>query len=345
MPGVPRPSEFAPPSQARALNLFGPPVVIMRADGEIVHRSANANGLTHDMRRTRVHNLFDVVRADAQASLRRAIEQCLQSGRRDDQPAVPFESALGAIAVDLSMRPYRDPAHEENLLWVICDTATPLPDAQENVPEAGDESVGSLQRALAGSEDRLRSSLQHAQNSTDELRASNEELQAMNEELRSATEELGASREELQSLNEELVTVNSELLTKVQESARISDDLQNLISPVGVATIFVDRMLNIKRYTAPAETLFNILPGDRGRPLQHLTHNLDYPGTIDDLRTAFEHLKKTEREIAGRDGRSFLAWSCPTAPTTTGSMAPYWRSSTSPNRRPLRSRHVQASKN
>jgi two-component system CheB/CheR fusion protein len=294
-------------NQSHALDLFGPPVLIMRADGEIVHRSANANGLTQDVRRTRVCNLFDAVRADAQTSLRQAIERCTESGRREDQTAVPFESALGPITVDLSMRPYRDPGHEEQLLWVICDPVSPLPDASSEPVEGGQESIGSLKRALAGSEDRLRSSLEHAQNSTEELRASNEELQAMNEEMRSAAEELEASREELQSLNEELLTVNAELMNKVQESARINDDLQNLISLVGVATVFVDRMLNIKRYTTPAETLFNILPGDRGRPLQHLTHNLDYPGMIEDLRTAFEKLRKTEREVSSSDGRHFLA--------------------------------------
>ncbi|CAB3786838.1 CheR family methyltransferase [Paraburkholderia fynbosensis] len=297
-----------PPNHARALDLFGPPVIIMRADGEILHRSANANGLTHDLRHTRVHNLFDIVRADAQASLRRAIERCLANGRRDEEQAVPFESATGAISVDLSLRPYHDPAHDENLLWIVCDPVAPVPGMQiKPAAENGGETIDSLKHALAGSEHRLRSSMQNVQNSTEELRASNEELQAMNEELRSATEELEASREELQSLNEELVTVNSELVIKVQESARISDDLQNLISLVGVATIFVDRMLNIKRYTSPAETLFNILPGDRGRPLQHLTHNLEYPAMIEDLRTAFEQLKKTEREIGSKDGRSFLA--------------------------------------
>ncbi|MER3123739.1 PAS domain-containing protein, partial [Bacillus altitudinis] len=67
------------------------------------------------------------------------------------------------------------------------------------------------------------------------------------------------------------------------------------------------RTLTIKRYTSPAETLFNILPSDSGRPLQHLTHKLDYPAMIDDLRIAFEHLKTTEREISSHDGRSFLA--------------------------------------
>lgn len=307
MTGTTKPGEPVLPNLGRALDIFGPPVIIIRADGEIVHRSANANALTHDTRRMRVRNLFDVVRVDAQPAVRRAIERCRRNARRDEELAVPFESAFGAIPVDLSIRPYRDPAYEENLVWVICDPVAPLPDESQGAILQDNETVGSLKRALAGTEDQLRDSLQYGQNSAEELRASNEELQAMNEELRSASEELEASREELQSLNEELVTVNAELLTKVQESARISDDLQNLISLVGVATIFVDRTLTIKRYTSPAETLFNILPSDSGRPLQHLTHKLDYPAMIDDLRIAFEHLKTTEREISSHDGRSFLA--------------------------------------
>jgi two-component system CheB/CheR fusion protein len=129
----------------------------------------------------------------------------------------------------------------------------------------------------------------------------------MNEELRSATEELEASKEELQSLNEELATVNSELQSKVEESAKVNDDLQNLISLTGVATIFVDREMRIKRYTAPAETLFNVIPSDKGRPLLDLTHRLVYDSLGDDLRAAFESLKTAEREVRSTDGRWLLA--------------------------------------
>ncbi|GJH17528.1 PAS domain-containing protein [Caballeronia novacaledonica] len=293
------------PDRARVLELFGPPVIIMRSDGEIVYRSASANGLTSDVRGTHAHKLLDVVREDAREIVELAIERCVRDAVRTDALAVPFESALGTIPVDVSMRPYRDPTQEENLLWVICDPLIPLHNEEESPKDA--DTIDSLRQALAGSEERLHSSQQLAQHSTEALRASNEELQAMNEELRSATEELEASREELQSLNEELVTVNSELMTKAQESARIGDDLQNLISLVGVATVFVDRMLHIKRYTSPAETLFNILPTDRGRSLQDLTHKLDYAEMIEDLRAAFESLKKTEREVYSSDGRSFLA--------------------------------------
>nr|WKF60862.1 Histidine protein kinase DivJ [Paraburkholderia busanensis] len=297
-----------PPTQIHELDLFGPPTIVIRADGMIEHCSANANRLVEDVRHTRVGNLYDIVRVDARSSLREAIARCLASGRREDERAVPFETAASEVMVDLSLQKYSNPARAENMLMVTCDPLAPMTESSPfAIAPPEEETVDVLRRALAGSEERLRSSLQYAQSSTEELRASNEELQAMNEELRSASEELEASREELQSLNEELVTVNSELLAKVQESARVSDDLQNLISLVGVATIFVDRSLGIKRFTAPAETLFNILPGDRGRPLQHLTHRLDYPEMIEDLREAFESLHKAEREVNSDDGRCFLA--------------------------------------
>jgi two-component system CheB/CheR fusion protein len=304
-----KPVEAKMPGQAQSLDLFGPPVIVVRTNGEIVYRSASANRLTEDLRRTRAANLFDLIRDDVHARVRKAIERCTATGQRSDEEAVPFGTASGEIAVSLSLRPFRDLGRDEDLISLTCDLLAPLPvttDAAAGT-EAGEETLDSLRQALTGSEDRLRNSLEYARNSSEELRASNEELQAMNEELRSASEELEASREELQSLNEELVTVNSELLVKVQEAARVGDDLKNLIALVGVATIFVDRTLIIKRYTSPAETLFNILPADTGRPLEHLTHKLDYPEMIDDLRAAFQTLTTVEKEVQSNDGRTFLA--------------------------------------
>ncbi|MCE4547445.1 MULTISPECIES: chemotaxis protein CheB [unclassified Caballeronia] len=303
-----KPNPSTAPTQAQSLDLFGPPVIVVRTDGAIVYRSANANRLTEDLRRTRASNLVDVARNDAHARVRQAIQRCIDSGHRVEEEAVPFATASGEIAVNLSFRPYRDLARDEDLVSLTCDLPTPLPTVDVTVSrEPGEDTLDSLRQALAGSEDRLRSSLEDARSSTEELRASNEELQAMNEELRSASEELEASREELQSLNEELVTVNSELLAKVQEAARAGDDLRNLIALVGVATVFVDRNLSIKRHTSPAETLFNILPSDTGRLLEHLTHRLEYPEMIDDLRAAFLSLKTVEKEVRSNDGRTFLA--------------------------------------
>jgi two-component system, chemotaxis family, CheB/CheR fusion protein len=163
-----------------------------------------------------------------------------------------------------------------------------------------------LEDELHRTKQELRSTVEQSEASTEELKASNEELQAINEELRAATEELETSKEELQSLNEELFTVNAELQAKIEETGKAKDDLQNVIASTGIATVFVDREMRIKRYTPAATELFNVIASDIGRPLHDITHRLDYPQLADDTATVFDSLQLIEREIRGTDGRYFL---------------------------------------
>ena len=107
---------------------------------------------------------------------------------------------------------------------------------------------------------------------------------------------------ELLSLNEELGTVNTELQAKVEELARATDDIQNLLDGIQVATIFVDDQLNVKRYTEEARELFNLIPADVGRPLSHLTSNIDYDRLIDDCRDVRQTLVRKEIEVRDRSG-------------------------------------------
>jgi two-component system, chemotaxis family, CheB/CheR fusion protein len=142
--------------------------------------------------------------------------------------------------------------------------------------------------------------------SHEELKAANEELQSINEEYRSTTEELETSKEELQSLNEELQTVNTELKNKLAELMRAHSDLENLMAATQIATLFLDCELHIKRFTPGMEQLFNILPGDRGRPLAHLTNQLDYAALPEDAVQVLHTLQPVEREIQGQNGAWFL---------------------------------------
>jgi two-component system CheB/CheR fusion protein len=129
----------------------------------------------------------------------------------------------------------------------------------------------------------------------------------MNEEMRAATEELETSREELQSINEELTTVNHELKNKVEELGHANSDLQNLMDATRIATIFLDRDLRITRYTPAAVKLFNLIPGDLGRPLTNMASQLDYPQLGDDARRVLELLVPVEREVGQSDGHWYLA--------------------------------------
>lgn len=176
---------------------------------------------------------------------------------------------------------------------------------------AMEEVVRRLEEELQRTKERLRNTVEQYEISLEELKASNEELQAINEELRSASEELETSKEELQSVNEELTTVNYELKESLEEVSRAKADIQNLMFSTNIGTIFLDRNLQIKRFTPEAQKLFNIIPTDIGRPITHLTRNLDYDSLAEDAQHVLQTLQAMEREVHSQDGKWYLARTLP----------------------------------
>ena len=73
-----------------------------------------------------------------------------------------------------------------------------------------------------------------------------------------------------------------------------------------IGTIFLDRELRVKLYTQAVEKLFNIIPGDIGRPLDHVTHNLDYGELTMDAAQVLKTLKPAEREICDHKDNCYL---------------------------------------
>ncbi len=70
--------------------------------------------------------------------------------------------------------------------------------------------------------------------------------------------------------------------------------------------MFVDPEMRIKRFTPPAERIFNIIAADVGRSLFDITHRLAYDGLAEDARAVFASLKTIEREVTSADGRRRL---------------------------------------
>jgi len=141
--------------------------------------------------------------------------------------------------------------------------------------------------------------------SGEEQRAINEEALSVNEEYQSTNEELLTSKEELQSLNEELQALNSQLQETLEHQRTTSNDLQNILYSTDVATLFLDRALNIRFFTPATKALFNVIPGDIGRPLADL-HSLatdtSLPG---DARAVLDTLELVEREVETPGGTWF----------------------------------------
>ncbi len=160
-----------------------------------------------------------------------------------------------------------------------------------------------LEADLKDSFENIQSLREEMQTSQEELKTTNEELQSTNEELQSTNEELTTSKEEMQSLNEELQTVNTELQSKVQDSLRTSDDMKNLLNSTEIATLFIDKDLNVKRFTDQITTIFKFRIADIGRPFTDLVTDLRYPEIKDHAIQVLKTLSSIETAISTMDNR------------------------------------------
>lgn len=183
--------------------------------------------------------------------------------------------------------------------------------AIETGPMANEDTISAtarqhLEQELESTRLDLQTTIRDYELSTEELKAANEEAMSMNEEFQSTNEELETSKEELQSLNEELTTLNTQLQQKVDEERKMADDLNNLLSSSGVATLFLDRSLNIMRFTPATRDLFNVIGNDVGRPFSDITGKVSDPTLIHDAAAVLETLETREAEVHGENGRWYL---------------------------------------
>jgi two-component system, chemotaxis family, CheB/CheR fusion protein len=285
----------------RLLERFDAPSVIVSANYDIVHLSEHAKRFVEFTGGEPTVNLVRVIKPALRTELRSALFRAVESNGPIETLNVPCAIDGENSAVDMRVAPAQELA-PGYLLVVFKKHRQPEMALPESVVGTASEPVvRHLERELEQAKGDLRNTLEQYEGSTEELKAGNEELQAMNEELRSATEELETSREELQSINEELTTVNQEMKGKVEELAQANSDLQNLMAATPIATIFLNRLLEITRYTPAATEIFHLIPGDVGRPLAHLKHRLEYPNLIEDAEKVLRTLVPVERKVRGGD--------------------------------------------
>ncbi|MGA7657347.1 MAG: PAS domain-containing protein, partial [Methylocella sp.] len=166
--------------------------------------------------------------------------------------------------------------------------------------------VVELERELEATKTELQSALRNLEVSSEEQMAINEEALSVNEEYQSTNEELLASKEELQSLNEELTALNSQLQETLERQRTTADDLQNVLYSTKVATIFLDTRFNIRFFTPETKTLFNVIPGDVGRPLTDLKSLAADEALVEDAQSVLKTQTPVEREIEGKRGAWFV---------------------------------------
>jgi two-component system CheB/CheR fusion protein len=118
-------------------------------------------------------------------------------------------------------------------------------------------------------------------------------------------QELRSTKEYLQTTIEELETVNTEFQNKIEELSHVNNDLSNLVSSTGIATIFLDNDLKIKRFTPTMKELFKLIETDIGRSIGDIVHNLRHESLLTDAEEVTKTLGRIEREVEAKDGRWF----------------------------------------
>ncbi|MDF9797161.1 two-component system CheB/CheR fusion protein [Catalinimonas alkaloidigena] len=141
---------------------------------------------------------------------------------------------------------------------------------------------------------------------TQELEANQEELQASHEEMLSSNEELQSTNEELQSSNEELFTANSELKRKIEELTLLNHDINNLFESTDIAILFLDKKLNIRKFTPSVSQHFKIRDLDVGRPLTDLNRSFKDQHFEKNLYQVLKDESVLEKEVLNHNGHYFL---------------------------------------
>ncbi|RJQ83272.1 MAG: PAS domain S-box protein [Desulfobacteraceae bacterium] len=294
-------------AEKTVLDQYAPAAVLINDKYDILHFVGRTEKYLVPPTGKPSFNLLNMARLDLKFDLTAGIHQAKSENKRTTRKGIRVEYNGTFCIVDLSVSPLPDkgelpPGH---LLVVFEDrtSAHPADDAflKASRGKTKEPKARQLEQDLNSTREYLRATIEELETSNEELQSTNEELQSVNEELQSANEELETSKEELQSTNEELNTVNTELQNKVHELSRTSDDMNNLLTATGIASIFLDIRLCIKRYTAAAARIIKLIPTDIDRPLNDLKTSFPKVDLAQKAQSVLDDLNTFEMQIESED--------------------------------------------
>jgi two-component system, chemotaxis family, CheB/CheR fusion protein len=304
------PPSHTPPANLQSLadqlllQSFSPPAVLVNNDGDIVYISGRTGRYLEPAAGKANWNIHVMARPSIRAQLAVALRTALQDKCVVELHALRLDDEAGA-AVDIVVQAVVQPRALEGMaLIVFRDVPAPPGRRGRRSKAAGPADAGATEELLRAREE-IHALRQEMRASQEELQAANEELQSTNEELQSANEELTTSKEEAQSMNEELQTINGELQSKLDDLALAQSDMQNLLNSTDIATLFLDNLLNVRRYTEQMARVIHLREGDIGRPLSELASTLRYPELHADVKETLRTLAFSEKQIATTDGHWF----------------------------------------
>jgi two-component system, chemotaxis family, CheB/CheR fusion protein len=112
-----------------------------------------------------------------------------------------------------------------------------------------------------------------------------------------------AARQDRRMMNkEDLSARNDQLQATIEQQRAAASDLHNILNSSDLATVCLDRDLNIRFFTPAARSLFSVIPSDIGRPLADLTHRFVGSDLLRDARAVLATSAPLSRELVADNG-------------------------------------------
>jgi PAS domain S-box-containing protein len=293
---------------------FSPSAVLVNRSCDILYISGGIEDFLIPPTGVPKFNLLSMARPNIKMELTSCVRKAYSENKHCKYEKLKLKAKDSENTVTIHAIPVSAPASMKGLMVVAFESTGKRPvkqgpgvDLIVHPEDLGDRKrAEQLEHELSSTKEYLKTTIEELETSNEELKSTNEELQSSNEELQSTNEELQTSKEELQSMNEELTTVNTELENKIEELSKANDDVNNLMSSSKVGVAFFDSDLNLKRYTPAVTNIINVLPSDLGRPLSHLTTNIQYDNLLKDVEDTARTLEDKEIETKADDGSWYL---------------------------------------
>jgi two-component system CheB/CheR fusion protein len=301
---LPPPTSIQAEAEQLLLQRYSPAAVLVNAQGDIIFINGRTGKYLEPAAGKANWNIFAMARDGLHHVLITAFRQALRQNNAVICSNVKVGTNGGTQTVDLTVQAIAEPKALRGMMMVVfTDVATP-PDVTGPItgPRANQARFAALQQDLAQANQELQSTREEMQTFQEEAKSAHEEMQSTNEELQSTNEELTTSKEEMQSMNEELQTLNAELQHKMGGLAQLNNDQRNLLDNTDVGILFLDAELRVRLFTAGANRVFKLIPGDVGRPLTDIASTLEYPQLADAMLEVSRTLIIHEQVASTRDG-------------------------------------------
>jgi len=284
------------------LQVYSPPAVLVNPAGDIVYISGRTGKYLEPAAGKANWNIHVMARPGLRTQLGVALRTAVAQEQAVELSGLCLDDDT-QLVLDITVQALQEPKALAGMVMIVFRERTDAPPASGPQPShPAKRSSAAAHESLLHAQEEVRALRQEMRASQEELQAANEELQSTNEELQSANEELTTSKEESQSMNEELQTINSEMQTKLDELALAQSDMQNLLNSTDIATLFLDKELNVRRFTERVTRIIHLRESDIGRPLSDLTTTLLYPQLHADATETLRTLAFCEKQIATSDG-------------------------------------------